>query len=243
VGVRFGSFAIVRFFRAAVAAFLMFRLAAVRWRLLDIGQRRRKRYAWFPMAIVLVACWPFEASRSFTLHFPDDVDLGELSIREDVNCFTCGTGEQNLGRATGTHTIKLPAARWYISLRMPKHAARLMPYLDDPSLRAIGDIYLVGSDVSDADLKHLQHIDLRSIDLSRTNITGEGLRYLRPHSKWIFVTVMDCPNLDPRYLAHFRGWKRATIRVASERDRALLAQARRIICNDEPEQICGTQIR
>jgi hypothetical protein len=186
------------------------------------------------------------------LHLPDRADLGELWLREDVNCFTCGTGQQNLGRATGTHEIHLPAAHWYVSLKVPKDAAALMQYLDDPSLRNIGDIDLANSDVTDADLKHLEGIDLRSIELSRTRITGEGLKHLRPHRKWIFVNLEDCPQLDPRYLDHFRGWTRATIRVTSHispgepytlTEAQLLAAARRIICNDQPEQVCGTQIR
>ena len=50
----------------------------------------------------------------------------------------------------------------------------LMPYLDEASLNAIGDLRLRGSDMSDDDLKHVTHMDLRSIDLSKTNITGEA---------------------------------------------------------------------
>jgi len=200
------------------------------------------------LALAVVSC----GARSITLHFPDNVSLGELRVVEDVNCFTCGNGHQELGDARGQKIVRLPANRWYISLTMPKQAAALVPYLDEPSLRAIGDINLAQSDVRDGDLKHLDSIELRSIDLSKTHITGEGLRYLHPHSHFIFVTLTDCPQLDPRFLAHFRGWKRATIRVTtasyghepdSDRERALLAAARHFICDDQPEQTCGTQIR
>ena len=198
--------------------------------------------------MLLVFC----GGRSVTLHFPDHVSLGQLRVVEDVNCFTCGNGNQELGEARGTKTVRLPADRWFISLTMPQQAAALMPYLEESTLHAIGEIVLIGSDVQDADLKHLDAIELRSIDLSKTNITGEGLRYLHPHSHWIFVTLTDCPRLDPQFLAHFRGWKRSTIRVTtasyghepdSDRERALLAGARHFICDDQPEQTCGTQIR
>ena len=191
-------------------------------------------------------------ARSFDLNFPADVSMGELWLMEDVNCFTCGNGSKNLGRATGRHRITLPAAHWYVRLRMPKNAAALMPRFSEPSLAQIGDLDLRGSDISDDDLKHLAGVELRSIALSRTSITGAGLRHLKPHKKWIFVSLEDCERLDPAHLAHFRGWKRATIRVTSNRYNdprhkvrmdALLNKAREIICDNRPEESCGTQIR
>lgn len=189
---------------------------------------------------------------SFVLSFPDNVDLGELWLIEDVNCFTCGTGQKNLGRAMGTHNVQLPAAHWFISLRMPKNASGLLVHLSDPTLVNIGDINLSGSDVRDSDMKYLSGINLRSINLSGTKISGEGLQFLKPHGKWIFVDLTNCLFLNSAHLAHFRGWRRSTIRVVpykwhgdalSEAEQKLLKSARQFICDNQPEEVCGTQIR
>jgi len=187
----------------------------------------------------------------FTLKFPETADLGELWLVEDVNCFTCGNGEKYLGHATGTHDIHLPAAHWFVRLKMPKNASALLPNLADPSLSNIGEINLEGSDITDSDLKYLAGINLCSVNLSRTKITGFGLKYLRPNRKWIFVYLHGCDNLDPQYLSHFKGWKLATISLVgykwgesySEHEMKVLESARQFICDGQPEDICGTQIR
>ena len=198
-------------------------------------------------------CQGFSGSPlSFVLKFPQTVDLGELWLIEDVNCFTCGTGEKYLGRATGQYDISLPAAHWFVSLRMPKNASALLHHLGDPSLSNIGDIKLESSDVTDDDLKYLALINLWSINLSKTRITGRGLGYLRPNKKWSFIELRDCVALDPMYLAHFKGWRRSTIRlvsyrwtgeVYSEKELKLLDMASQMICDHQPENVCGTQIR
>jgi hypothetical protein len=135
---------------------------------------------------------------------------------------------------------------------MPKHASRLLPYLEDPSLVNIGDLQLKGSDVGDGDLQHVSEINLRSINLSETTITGAGLKYLKPNRKWMFVDLTNCNALEPGYLSHFKGWKRSTIRLTaykwgddklSEAEARLLDRAKQIICNGQPESVCGTQIR
>jgi hypothetical protein len=189
---------------------------------------------------------------AFTLEFPRDIDLGELRLLEDVNCFTCGNGEKDLGRAIGKHNIRLPAAHWYVSLKMSKNASSLLPHLAHPSLANIGDINLAGSNINDNDLRYIEGINLRSINLSKTKITGEGFKYLKPHSKWIFVELAHCDALNPAYLSHFKGWKRSTIRLVpykwsgdtySDGELRLLNRAKQIICDDQPENICGTQIR
>jgi hypothetical protein len=203
---------------------------------------------------IAIGCQGFSGSPlSFVLKFPQTVDLGELWLVEDVNCFTCGTGEKYLGRAIGEYDISLPAAHWFVSLRMPKNVSPLLPHLaDHPSLSNIGDINLESSNVSDDDLKYLAPINLRSINLSKTGITGKGLGYLRPNKKWSFVELRDCIALDPKYLAHFKGWRRSTIRlvsykwtgeVHSERELKLLDMASQMICDHKPESLCGTQIR
>jgi hypothetical protein len=204
------------------------------------------------IALISGCLAPAEEPTSFTLEFPAHADLGELWLFEDVNCFTCGNGQENLGRATGVHHVRLPQARWYVSLRMPKAASGLLPFLAHPSLANIGDLHLEGSDVRDEDLQYLAGLNLRSIDLSNTKITGAGLKHLKPHKRWIFISLQDCDALDPQYLAHFKGWKRSTVRVTSrkrtdkalsEADGKLLDQAKHIICDDQAEEICGTQIR
>jgi hypothetical protein len=214
-------------------------------------------YRYGPVAIVLAGLMAgcvtsFGYPRAFSLQFPDDVDLGELWLFEDVNCFTCGNGEKSLGRAKGRHDVRLPAEHWFVSLKMPKNASRLLPHLSHPTLASIGDLRLKGSDVVDGDLKYLQGMNLRSIDLSDTKISGSGLRYLKPNQKWTFVNLTGCDGLRPEYLSHFRGWRRATISVVgykwsggkySEAELQLLATARRIICDGRPENLCGTQIR
>jgi hypothetical protein len=142
---------------------------------------------------IAIGCRGFSGSSlSFILKFPQTVDLGELWLIEDVNCFTCGTGEKYLGRASGNYDISLPAAHWFVSLRMPKNASALLPHLGgDPSLSNLGDINLESSDVKDDDLRYLASINLRSINLSKTRIRGEGLRYLSPKKKWSFVELRD----------------------------------------------------
>ena len=208
----------------------------------------------FTLATLTASCFTsiLTATLVFTLEFPLTTDLGELRLVEDVNCFTCGNGEKTLGRAMGRYKIRLPAAHWYVSLRMPKNASALLTYLDHPSLSNIGDLGLAGSDVKDSDLKYLASINLRSINLSMTHITGEGLKYLKPHRKWIFVNLEHCDELNPFYLSHFKGWTRSTIRLVpykwsgdsySEHDLRLLDSAKQVICDNQPENVCGTQIR
>jgi len=135
---------------------------------------------------------------------------------------------------------------------MPKNASALLHHLGDPSLSNIGDIKLESSDVTDDDLKYLALINLWSINLSKTRITGRGLGYLRPNKKWSFIELRDCVALDPMYLAHFKGWRRSTIRlvsykwtgeVYSEKELKLLDMASQMICDHQPENVCGTQIR
>jgi hypothetical protein len=187
---------------------------------------------------------------TFTLHFPEEVSLGELWMAEDQNCMTCGSGEEYLGKAVGTHNIRLPASHWYVRLMMPKDAAQLMPYLRNESLKNIGAIDLAGSDITDNDLQYLSNLNLERIDLSKTNITGSGLQNLKPHDDWIFVYLNDSNNLDLNYLTHFRGWQRSSIIVTSymapeykPSDSDKLKKARQVICDDLPEDICGVQIR
>ena len=206
------------------------------------------RVALFLVAGCVTACgYPL----SFTLEFPTSSDLGELWLVEDVNCFTCGAGEKHLGRATGSRNIYLPAAHWFVSLRMPKNASELLPHLAHPSLSNIGDVNLEGSDVKDEGLKYIAHLNLRSINLNRTQITGAGLRYLRPNEKWIFVDLRGCEKLDLKYLVHFKGWKRSTVSVVgykwgeknTDQEKRLLEVANHVICDNQPENVCGTQIR
>ena len=186
---------------------------------------------------------------SFTLEFPSTESLGTVSLVEDVNCFTCGTGRQDLGAASGRIQVKLPAAHWYVSLTMPRNASHLMPHLANPSLANVGDLDLQGSDVTDDDLRYVTGVRLRSINLARTMISGDGLRYLHEHDRWTWVTLAECPRLNVESLARFKGWKRATIRVTSSRDGEsdqdahLLERARHVICGEQPEDVCGTQIR
>ncbi|MCW5605079.1 MAG: hypothetical protein KIT18_11095, partial [Burkholderiales bacterium] len=185
---------------------------------------------------------------SFTLEFPDSADLGELWLIEHRHCFTCGTGEKNLGRATGRHSITLPAAHWFISLRMPEHASALSPFLAHPSLVNIGDIDLSRSDVKDDDLQYLTGMNLKSINLSGTRITGEGLRYLKPSMKErTFVDLRSCQNLDLRHLAHFRNWKQSFITLVGDKEytdeeKRLLGAANRVICDSLQEHVCGVRV-
>ena len=204
------------------------------------------------LAVVVSGCQPFtDSPPSFTLEFPDAVDLGELWLREDVNCFTCGTGEKTLGRAAGIRAISLPAAHWYVSVKLPRQVAGRLKPLAHPSLVNIGDLDLHDSDVRDDDLRHIAGINLRSINLSGTRITGAGFSYLTPHRKWIFVYLHGCAALDVNHLARFRGWTRSTISLVgytfgqrySDREQRLLDDARRIICDGQPESVCGVQIR
>lgn len=185
---------------------------------------------------------------SFTLNFPQKIDMGELWLIEDTNCFTCGNGEKYLGRAVGQYKIYLPAAHWFVSLRMPEQSSHLLPHLAEPSMANIGDIELEGSDVKDDDLRYIAKINLRSINLSKTKVNGSGLRYLKPHKKWIYVKLYDCDKLEPKYLAHFRGWNRSTIGLISsyanlsEQKKELITRAEQLICDGKLET-CATQIR
>ncbi len=204
---------------------------------------------------LIVGCTPSSSSfghpLSFILEFPSDIDMGELKLVEDVNCFTCGTGQKDLGKATGRHNILLPTALWFVSLRMPKNASRLVLHLAHPSLVNLGEINLQGSDVTDADLRFLKGINLTSINLRGTKIVGEGLRYLRQNTKWTHVDLRGCQNLDLKYLAHFKGWKSTSIILTESQwgekknneDKRLLEMANQVICDGQSESICGIQIR
>jgi hypothetical protein len=203
------------------------------------------------VALFTASCGQLGAVSSFTLEFPSGDSLGTLSMVEDVNCFTCGTGREDLGPASGRVHVQLPAWHWYVSLKMPKDAARRMSALASPSLASLGDLNLEGSDVTDDDLRYVSGLHLRSINLSHTMITGAGLKYLNAHPKWTWVDLQECPRLDVDTLSHFKGWKRATIRVlpspssrnVSQPETALLERVRHVVCGDQPEDVCGTQIR
>lgn len=201
--------------------------------------------------VTLAGCERVFGYSVLTLKFPDDVSLGDLWLMEDANCFTCGNRQESLGKARGIHKINLFYG-WFISLDMPKQASSLMPYLADSSLTSIGEINLEKSDIRDGDLRYLAGMNLRSIRLNQTGITGEGLKYLKPHEKWFSVELYDCQKLDLKYLVHFKGWERATITVRppkmdekdyTPQEQQRLKQARQIICDGQPEEICRTQIR
>lgn len=204
---------------------------------------------------LIVGCTPSSSSfghpLSFVLEFPADIDMGELKLIEDVNCFTCGTGQKDLGKAKGRYKVSLPADLWFVSLRMPKKSSHLMSHLAHPSLVNLGEINLKGSDITDADLRFLKDMNLTSINLRGTEIVGEGLRYLRPNTKWTHIDLRDCRNLDLKYLAHFKGWKSTSIFLTaskrgeknSNEDKRLLEMANQVICDGQPESICGIQIR
>jgi Leucine Rich Repeat (LRR) protein len=209
---------------------------------------------WLSLVVLATAGCDISSGQpsSFTLEFPAAESLGTLRIVEDMNCFTCGTSEKDLGPAAGRIEVRLPASHWYVSLEMPHSASRLMPYLAHPSLTNLGDLNLQGSDITDEDLQYLSGIHLRSINLSDTEISGAGLKYLHPHWKWTWVELLNCARLDAQFLAHFRGWDRSTIRLTpykwsgdrySADELRLLESAKRIICADQPENVCGTQIR
>lgn len=193
-----------------------------------------------------------DSTLSFQLHFPASTDLGELWLVEDVNCFTCGTGEKRLGRATGTYDVQLPSAHWFISLRLPADVSHLLTHLQDASLMKIGDLQLQGSNIKDEDLRYIAGINLRSINLSNTDITGEGLKHLKQNESWMSVNLSNCNALEPEYLSHFKGWRQSTIRLTSnkrisdkpiEAERRLFERAKQIICEGYPEGECGTQLR
>ena len=194
-------------------------------------------------AIILILVMGCSRPEPFTLEFPADVNLGKLSIVEDVNCLTCGNGVRELGDATGLHDIRLPAPHWFVSLELPNKASHLLAHLRHPSLSKLGMIDLNDSDVSDSDLAHLASIPLRYIYLENTDITGEGLQYLKADPYWVRVDLTGCHRLDPQYLSQFKGWTRATIVLPYESNDRRRTLAHQIICDGQPEEICGTQIR
>lgn len=194
-------------------------------------------------AIILILLMGCSRPAPFTLEFPADVSLGKLVIAEDVNCFTCGNGSQELGNATGPHTIRLPSSQWFASLDMPNKASHLLAHLRHPSLSKLGMIDLNDSDVSDSDLAHLASIPLRYIYLNNTQITGEGLQYLKADPHWVYVSLEGNHQLNPKYLSHFHGWKRATIVLPYMPDDPRLTLAHQFICDGQPEDVCKTQIR
>lgn len=205
---------------------------------------------------IIVAALTTLASRSddvtLALHFPKDQNLGELWKVEDVNCFTCGAGEEYIGPATGDYRIRLPAPHWFVSLRMPKQATHLMPYLGEASLKNIEDINLQNSDITDSDLAYLSHINLRSLNLRGTKITGSGFQYLRPPEHFFFLDVTKCSALKPDTLSHFKGWESMALVLVGYKsedekytapEQALLDEARKLVCDNQSENICHIQIR
>lgn len=191
-------------------------------------------------SMVLAGC---SKPAPFVLEFPADTSLGTLSIVEDVNCYTCGTGNELVGDARGSQQVQLPGHRWFASLEMPKQASHLMSHLRHPSLRKLDRIGLRHSDVNDADLANLASMPLRYLDLRDTNITGEGLRHVRAHADWSHIDLDGCNRLDLKYLVHFKGWTRATIALPYGPDDQRRALARQILCDGRPEDDCKTQIR
>ena len=156
-----------------------------------------------------------------------------------------------LGEAQGTYNIELPKPHWFVSLRMRKQSSSVMPYLEDESLTHIGDIDLSESDISDADLANISHIQLRSINLQGTNITGEGLRHLNPHRSFFYLDISDASELVLENLEHFRGWRRLALIVLGDHPDSCLqkpthplcVRTREIVCDNQPEAVCGIQIR
>ncbi|MEZ5739888.1 MAG: hypothetical protein R3E68_10800 [Burkholderiaceae bacterium] len=199
---------------------------------------------WWPwLAVLLVVLSGCGKPEPFTLEFPANTSLGDLAVVEDVNCFTCENGVEALGPATGSYEVRLPAAHWYVSLDMPRKAAHLLAHLRHPSMTGLGMIDLRGSDVSDSDLANLASIPLRYLYLNETRVTGEGLRYVKAHPRWIRVDLTGCDRLEPEHLSHFRGWHQATIALPYPPGDSRRELARMIICDGQPEDICKTQIR
>jgi hypothetical protein len=192
------------------------------------------------MCVALAGC---SKPEPFVLEFPADVSLGTLSIVEDVNCYTCGTGNNRVGDARGSQPVRLPDHHWFASLEMPRQASHLMRHLRHPSLSRLGRIGLRNSDVKDVDLANLTSIPLRYLDLRDTRITGKGLQHIRAHPEWVHVDLKGCNQLDLKYLAHFKGWTRATIALPYGPADSRRLRASQIICDSQPESVCKTQIR
>lgn len=195
----------------------------------------------------LVLLWALLAGCSkpdpFTLEFPADQSLGRLALVEETDCFTCENGYQDLGEARGLRQIELPDERWFVSLRMPAEASRLIRHLEHPSLVRLGMLDLANSDVSDDDLAALASMRLRTLNLAHTRITGVGLAALKPHPVWSEVHLEGCDALRPAALRHFRGWQRASIFLDYPSGDPRRALAERAICDGQPGQTCPTQIR
>ncbi len=175
--------------------------------------------------------------KSFTLNFPENESLGELSIIEDVNCFTCGTGEEQLGNAVGNIKVTLPADRWFVHLDLPEKVSHLLFHLESPSLSKINSLDLTNSDINDDDLKYLSGLYLERIDLAGTAITGEGLRYLKPN-KFFWLNVEETPNLNLQNLAVFQEYRGINIQLG---DPERLELAKKLFCSEDPT-LCKRQI-
>jgi hypothetical protein len=174
--------------------------------------------------------------RSLTLNFPKNISLGEITIFEDVNCFTCGTGEKFIGEAKGEIKINLPSDRWFIHLDMPRNASSLMPYLKATSLTEIHSLNLSKSDVQDNDLQYIANMKLRKINLSGTSITGQGLHFAKPTNshKFFWIDVTDTPNLALKNLEFLKGLAPAFGFGVGLADKQRLEEAKKLLCADDP---------
>ncbi len=147
-----------------------------------------------------------------TLHFPTDRSLGKVLICEPApdrplegfSYWIRGEDWQYLADARGD--VAVPAGKW-VSLNVERREAwsdlsplrNLQP--DDLYQLGIHGSYSGGAKPGDACMQHVSHLTgLRVLDLSQTNITGAGMKWIAGLQNLRRLTAPD--RMDDAGLAH-----------------------------------------
>jgi hypothetical protein len=190
---------------------------------------------------LLVSCG---FNQTIVLNFPDNIDLGEVWIIEDVNCFTCGTGQKLVGRAKGEVSISLPKG-WYVELKVDPEAVTQLSALQNIDSSQIQSLDLSDSSISDDDLQYISHLKLQELFLYNTSLTGKGFSYIkRDDTEWFHLGLRDCKNLKTQFFSHFKDWNDLSISLDhSNLDNEHAKNSiRTIICSDIADEKCDRKV-
>ncbi len=196
--------------------------------------------------ICLLAVWAATARTSETreLKFPDNISLGALWIIEDVNCFTCGNGEELVGEARGYVRVRLPAEHWYVKLVVSQSAVRHLSALQRLDAGAIEAVSFAGTTVKDADLIAISSLRIRDLDLSDTAVDGTGLAHLKNRAAWLSVSLRASRHLDANAINKLAGHNHISINLwrSNLDDRQYICGLQKRMCDAIKPERCYIRI-
>lgn len=173
---------------------------------------RYNRVVWMTMVVAALSMVATAGLETRTLHFPTDRSLGKVLVCEPVpdrplegfSYWIRGEDWSYLADARGD--VAVPAGKW-ISLNVERREAwsdlsplrNLQP--DDLYQLGIHGSYSGGAKPGDACMQHAAHLTgLRVLDLSQTNITGAGMKWVAGLQNLRRLTAPD--RMDDAGLAH-----------------------------------------